>query len=350
MEPVPIMEPPKRVFDSSTQFFPDYGYKSPGGLRRALRESLDTQEIPHLVFVLGKPKSGKMHVVWDLANKLSNRLSKPPDIVLWGYSFSIAKYKGRIHPGVYGEYDYADLNAVTDELCDLTYKTIRDHQGRKHLIFIKVPPSTGAEINGQFYGRNRGYTALKAVAKRMAPFTELAYKSFWIGEVADFTAEAQGNRVRPELEQSIDKPIEVAQKLQESGEIILTRHGRITEEEQKVLIDYVAESANPQASREIKFLTNNLAVEMANHGRFRLDPTGYAWDGETKGYFFYDPQQETQATALVLREILENLFLISKGVFLGKNSPLNQIAADLRAEVRNVAKTYYPEIQDIKNK
>lgn len=130
----------------------------------------------------------------------------------------------------------------------------------------------------------------------------------------------------------------------------MTRRGQITEEDQKTLVDYVSESANPEASKEIKILTNNLAIEMANHGRFRLDPDGYFWDEEVKGYVFYNSIEEMQATALVLREILENKFGIRRRVFLGRNSSLDQITADLRMPLRNAAKAYYPQIQNIKNK
>lgn len=350
--PIFKLDPPKRVLDNSTQFFTDYGYKSPKGLTRALRDSLKINEIPHLVIVLGKPKAGKMHVVWDIANRVSAGLPQSPDIILWGNCFSIAKLKGKIdRDGKYGEFDESAMDKITEEFEDLTLKVMHERPvgtPGKRLIFIKVPATTGAYIDKEFFGKNRGITTLRKIARREGPFQDLPYKSYWIAEVATPGVEIQGDSVRVGAEKVVDNPSELARTLENSGEVILTNNRKITTADENELVHYILESANPAVSDEIRVLSNNLAIRMAEKGRFRLKGT-FDFDDKAKGYRFYNPNDEMRATALAIRELLEGNFDIKRRVFLGQNNSISKIALDLRVRLRNVARFYY-DLEGIRNK
>lgn len=349
---LPAMEPPKRVIDTSTRYFDNYGYKSPKKFIDALSKSIDNNDVPHVVTVLGRPKSGKMHVVWDIANSVAPKFGIDPDIILWGNCFSIAKLKGKIPgEGIYGGFTKEHMNAITEEFQDLIVKVLAEKKGRS-LIFIKAPAVTGAFIGERFFGVNRGITSLRNLALHEQPFDEFKYVPFWFAEVGTPYVEMQGALVRESLEGFIDQPEEIARGLENSGEMIITSHGRITRRERRELAAYIAESANPAVSEEIKLLSNNLAEEMSRKGSFRLTEGSYKWDEELEGYRFYNPDDQTFATASVLRELLESKdnFRVNTRVFLGQSNPIDLIALDLRTTLRNVALSYYPDIETIRNK
>lgn len=371
---IPTMGPPKRVLEATTPFFDDYGYRSPKRAIRAISESLDRHRKPHLIFVIGEPKNGKQHELLDIIANLHKQqrsegiLQKiereqgypvPVDAVYWGNAFSVGKAKGRFPKHLlYGDFGGELMNWVTDEYEQLI--ALKERTNQAAIIAAKGVLLTGARIDGRLYGVNRGLTAYEKILSKQGPFANLDYQSFMFGIVADPEAVACGNELRTEAEKQIDNTPALVQTLKHKGEIIITPQGEqteLTQEQQEAVAQYIAESANSAASKEIIALVNNLAIGLSSRGLLRLNGNPYRFrnseyylDEESHTWKFHLPTMRMLAVALVMRYIFEENLGLKKRVFLGKTHALDERILDLGVPIRNFARARYPDIVNIRNK
>lgn len=371
-----VLEPPRRVLDATTPFFHDYGYSSPDRAIRAISESLDKNRFPHLILIVGEPKNGKQHELLDINNRLHQGkrsegiLSKiereqgypaPVDVVYWGNSYSVAKIKGRIpEDKIYGQVGDEEMNVIVAEYGELISKIVKERQGQAAVIFAKAVLMSGIRIDGKLYGRNRGLPVFEEIIFKQRSFKDLHYKTYIFGVVADPAAVAHGNESRTKSEGVIDNPEALVKIQRDDGEIILTEQGEqaeLTKEQQQAFVEYISEGANDAASKEIIGYTNNLAIKLSEMGRLKLNgesycfnPNGYFLDRESNVWRFYDPGKRRLAVALLMRYIFEENLGLTNRMSLFGTQQLEERIFDLRYPPHNVAKAYYPDIQNIRNK
>lgn len=251
-------EPPRRVLDNSSSYFPDFGYKTASGLINSLKQSLRRYQMPHIIYAFGEPENGKEHIIRDIIAKLYynnpnetdpekrgkglvQRLEKDIPIYLigWGFNFSILKSKGLVPEDlVFGQFTPEQIDLSSKEEEQLLVEVLKENSGRRALIVVKNPTVAGARLNDEFFGANLGYTVAKKIAKRTDGFAETTYKDFWVAGKAEPEVEIHGDTARPALEKLVDKPDEFLTALEAFGETVLLPPEGLTKEVMSELNKY----------------------------------------------------------------------------------------------------------------
>lgn len=372
--PIFRLSPPRRVLNASTAYFPDYGYKTSGAFVGALKRSIRTYQMPHILFSFGEPENGKEHVVRDIIAELyyKNPNSEDPEkrgkglipeleekhgfpipiyLLGWGFMFSILKLKGLAPKDkVFGQFTPEEIDRGSQEEESLLKEILRENQGRRALIAVKNPTVAGARFDGELFGVNFGYTVAEKIAKRLNGFNEVEYRDFWSAGKAEVEVEMHGDKTRPELEKIVDKPDEFLQALKDSGETVFLPPEGLTPRVMQELKNMVLYSANPEAVRKFRMASATLAVEMERRGRFLLKQGCFNFDEELKGFIMMNPTDRICSTACVERSLLETDWGIDERVYVGLYRKEANRIIDLSMPIRNPAIEKYPDIVKYRNK
>lgn len=368
-------EPPRRLLSAMKPYFDKegkkespygaYGYQSVSSVVRALRSSIYRYEEPTVVALIGDPGLGKRHMRDDLIDRLKGTfqlikrefgVEVPTYIEDWGPIFSGLKAEGVV----------TDMNAkfgqfgnVFDQASELFGKlaaeVLQEHQKRRAVLFMKSPTIAGGNINGQFVLMNLANSVIQNLVRREGAFESLEYRVITIGAVATPNVLQHNNQVRREAEQLVDDPKALVEYLKSMGEKIITPTGRMTRRYRAMLVDYILDSANEQATEKIMLAGDTFDVMLYQAGKIVLDPSTFREDRLAGGYSFYDRRDRTHARALAMRYLLsdpEN-FGLSQAVALFINGKeLNEIILGHKTKVVDVVRKKYPEIRknNVRNK
>lgn len=356
---IQIRQEAENVLSYVRAFKGEYGYKTQSEFVEEMSSSIRVQNRPHILTLIGEPRSGKSHLVRDILATMwngSEEVGMEPlktfegrsgrrisvDLINWGDVISLSKLKGEIKAKKkFGELSNEDIEKATNQLERLLAGVILANTGYRRLIVVEVPAVTSAWIidpttrKEKLFGVNRGLTALWNLSGKKGRFKDLTYTPHWLGVVAHPFVKEQGIEVASKIEKDWQAPQKVAKILKKSGEVL-------NSQSDDDIREYAHESPNVLSIKVIAEQANRLAEAMSGSGLFSLDIERFKYDQEYRAEIMGEH---------VLRLILKDSLNVRKNVFIAYNQrKLDNISFDMSVPVNNPIWQQFPDIAKIVNK